>query len=156
MAPAAGLRVDQEAIHETPVRNQIIFKESLQRLSESKIENVFQQSFQARRNIIYKADCANDAKQTKSRFCLPGIIGIDFLEVGERNRHHFSRLKLLCFIIQPRLLSPAFRKFLKLGGLRRLIRPISPRDGVNSQNTPGWRAFSGIRKPAFILRLSII
>jgi|GEM_PF-818737 len=55
------------------------------------------------------------------------------------------------------LLSPAFRKLLKLGGLRcrRLIRPISPRDGVDTRNAPGWRAFSGVRKPAFILQPSI-
>jgi|GEM_PF-5767361 len=55
------------------------------------------------------------------------------------------------------LLSPAFRKLLKLGGLprRRLIRPISPRDGVDTRNAPGWRAFSGNRKPAFVLQLSI-
>jgi|GEM_PF-1200836 len=56
------------------------------------------------------------------------------------------------------LLSSAFRKLLKLGGLlrRQPIRPISSTDGVDTRNTPGWRAFSGTRKPAFILRLSII
>gem|GEM_PF-3989828 len=61
-------------------------------------------------------------------------------------------------IIHITLLSPAFRKLLKLGGLRRrrLIRPISPKDGVDTRNAPGWRAFSGTRKPAFILQLSLV